>query len=373
VELTGEAETRFSMLELIRECALDCLAKNSQLAPARQRHLDYFLALAEQALPKLDGSDQLTWFDRLEREHANLRAALEWALKRGETDATLRMSGALWYFWEIRGYLSEGRRWLEAALAHGGPPSHGRAQALRGAGVLALRQADYEQARTLLEESLAVARQVDDKLAIAASLNYLGVLAQVAHHNHVAARRLWEDSLAIYEVLDNKRGAGRALQNIGISRLFEADYERAATLIEQGLGLLREAGEGRLIAMSLAFLGHVRLLQGDAAGANMAFVEGLGWQQQVGDKVFMTYCLIGLGGVAAKAVAGAPASRAVRLLGAAEALREVIGAPLLPPFLTQYERIVAGLRSDFDEAAFEAAWAEGRALTLEQAVALALE
>jgi predicted ATPase len=371
-EIPGAAETRFSMLELIHQCALECLAANDQLAPARQRHLDYFLALAEQALPELDGPDQLTWFDRLEREHANLRAALEWSLERGQADTALRITGVLWYFWEIRGYLSEGRRWLEAALAHGGPPSPGRVQALRGAGVLALRQSDYEQAKPLLEEGLAVARQVNDKAAIAASLNYLGVLAEVAERDHAAARRLFEASLAAYEALDNKRGAGRALQNIGIAMLFEEDYGRAAALIEQGLGLLREAGEGRLIAMSLAFLGHALLLQGDDARAKSAFVEGLDWQQRVGDKVFMTYCLIGLGAVAARVTAGTPPVRAARLLGAAEALREVIGAPLLPSFLSQYERILATVRARFDEAAFAAAWAEGRALTLEEAVRLAI-
>ena len=152
------------MLETIRAYAQEQLAASGETEIARDAHAAFFLALAEAAAPRLHGPEQLSWLERLETEHDNLRAALAWSLERGETETALRLTGALGAFWRVRGHLSEGRAWLDRALAGGTAGGGGalRAKALQEAGTLAWCQGDYGAATALLEESLARWRTLED-------------------------------------------------------------------------------------------------------------------------------------------------------------------------------------------------------------------
>jgi predicted ATPase/class 3 adenylate cyclase len=208
-------EVRYGLLETVRQYGLEHLAASGGAASVRDRHLGWFLALAEQAEPRLSGPDQGQWLARLEAEHDNLRAALGWARERGAAEEGLRLAGALWRFWEIHGDWGEGRDWLEGALAGGG---HGvpaaRARALHGAGILAFRQGDAGRAVARLEEALDLYRELGDTCAIAASLGNLGLVAYRQGEYGRAVARL-EEALDLLRELDDMPGIAASLVNLG--------------------------------------------------------------------------------------------------------------------------------------------------------------
>ena len=176
-EQEGE-EPRFAMLETIREYGLEVLASSGEAEAMHQAHAAYWLALAEQAEPQLTSSQQLTWFERLELEHDNLRAALSWFLEQGadeqRSEFSLRLSGALSQFWEIRGYVDEGRHWLERVLEISrGMKSSARAKALTGAGGLATLQGDFNLAEERCEEGLTLYQELGDHQGSANCLSFL--------------------------------------------------------------------------------------------------------------------------------------------------------------------------------------------------------
>ncbi len=284
------SEPRFTMLETIWEYARERLAESGEEEALRRRHAVYYLALAEAAEPALTGLQQAEWLERLDTEHANLRAVLHWAEERGKAELGLRLGGVLGRFWLYRGYLSEGRQWLAGALAQGHQgPTALQAKALRVAGRLALDQGDYAQATALSEESLALSRELGDKRSIAASLRNLGVVARL-----------------------------------------QGDYGQARALHEESLALFRELGHKVGIAEDLERLAAVARSQGQAA-------------------------------------------RAARLWGAAEALREALGLPWLLLERAVHESHMIATRSELEEADWKRAWEEGRAMTMDGAVAYALE
>ena len=189
---------RWRMLETVRDYGRNLLADRAESDDNRDRHLHCFLALAEEAEPRLTAADQQLWLERLEAEHDNVRAGLQWSCADGDNDERLllglRMAGALRQFWSIRGYLVEGRGWLEQARLLDVTAAPGvRAKALNGAGVLAVRQGDFPAARSFLQESLAIARDLADRQSVASSLNNLGN-AVLGEGDLAAARRLFEGS-----------------------------------------------------------------------------------------------------------------------------------------------------------------------------------
>src|SRR5205807_5966207 len=198
-------ESRFRLLETIREYGLGRLSQSEEAAAIREQHADCLLKLAERIEPQLLGSNQEIWLDRLEVEHDNLRAALEWSTESAQVEIGLRLGGALWRFWETRGYLAEGRKRLGRLLAisKGSDQSKSRMKALYAAGVLADTQGDYQVARTLFEENLAINRALGDRWGIANSLNNLGIAA-VRNHDYAAARSLYQESLAVWRELGNR-------------------------------------------------------------------------------------------------------------------------------------------------------------------------
>jgi predicted ATPase/transcriptional regulator with XRE-family HTH domain len=409
---------RVAMLETLREYACERLATRADGDALRRAHAAYYLALAEEAARHLRGPEQRTWLARLEREHANLRAVLGWALAGGDVLLGLRVAGALGRFWEVRGYLSEGRGWLEGLLAGAGTPATGagasaRATALLRAGRLAWVQGEYERVTALAEESLTLCRELEDKGGIASSLTNLGIVA----HNQGEYARAWafhEESLAVRRALGDKEGIALSLTCLGRVAEAQGAYARGRALHEESLTLQRESGDKWGIAISLNNLGHLARLQGECTRARPLLEESLALSRELGDKGGIAWSLTNLGleahtqgdttqarrllkeslplfrelgdrwgiayslgGVATViSVQGQPPetlARAVRLFGAAAALRATISASVPPNERADYDRTVTAVRTALGAAAFAAAWAEGQALTLEQALADALD
>lgn len=363
-------QMRYRFLATVRQYAWNRLAESGENPLVQKRHLDWFLRLAEETGPKLIGAGQAAWFGRLETEHDNLRAALEWSLESGEIEAGLRLAAAVSPFWFVRGYLAEGRRWLEALLKRSsGAEQVVRAKALRAAGrVAGFGQSDYDYGRLVYEESLAIWRELGDKRGIATVLGDLGVLA-FGQADFVAARALYDESLAIWRELKDKWGVALSVHNLGRVAFREGDLETARILLEESLDIWRELGDSQDIAVALTNLGFVALSRGDHAAARSLFEKGLTIQQELGDKRRIAYALEGSAFLAA---AQGQLRRAAQLFGSAEALRETIGAPLPPVDRSDYVRMVGIVRSGLSEDALAEAWNAGRAITLEFGIKLAL-
>jgi predicted ATPase/DNA-binding CsgD family transcriptional regulator len=408
-EEEGASFLRYRMLEPVRQYALERLVEGGEAEEIRRRYAAYFVALAEEAEPKLTTVEQMIWLERLEADHNNLRAVLSWSLGVGEPETALRLGAALSRFWFVRGYTNEGLGWLEEALslsAKGAEPL--RARALNGAGHLAWSQGDLDRAQALREESLALSRQAGDKREIANALNGLGIVTR-RRGNFEAARDLHEEALTVSRELDDRWVVAQSIDLLGRAAAFQGDYAAALPRLEEALKMYWKVGESEGIAKSTAVMGMVALGQGDYSTASLHLREaqkilsdlgdqrGIGMMKTtlgdaalnrgerdaayslyeealrdlkyVGDKWWIAWCLEGMAGLA---VAREQSARAARLFGAARALRGTIGAPRPPAFRSYHDRNLATIRDRLGEAAFEAAFSEGRAMSPEQAIEYAL-
>jgi predicted ATPase/serine/threonine protein kinase/DNA-binding CsgD family transcriptional regulator len=293
-----EGEPRLRLLETIREYGLECLTASGEMEAAQQAHAMYYLALAEEAEPKLAGPQQVLWLERLERELGDLRSALYWLREQEETEAALRLSGALWRFWWRRGHLSEGRHFLEQALfaSEKVVPSV-RAKALNGAGVITGLQGDFGQAEALCRESLALLRELRDTAGIAIALWMLGYMA-MARSNYAVARTLAEEALALSREIGDTWGIASSLDILASVVIIQGEYVRARSLAEESLAFYRERGDTWGIARSLWLLALGIFSQGDLVRARTLFEESLALYRETGDKRGIAYALIMLGYVA---------------------------------------------------------------------------
>jgi predicted ATPase/DNA-binding CsgD family transcriptional regulator len=436
-------EPRFGMLEMTREYGQEMLALCEETEAARQEHA-------------WEGPQHALWVGRLEREHDNLRAAMQWSLEQGgdrdRLEAACRFGGALRSFWQVRGYFREGRTFLERVLAQSeGRETSMRAKVLNDAVLLAVSQGNHDWGEALcqenlercrklgedsavaralyllgwlallqgkpaaahsrLSESLALFREVGDKGGSLVSLFWMGVVA-IIQGEYTRACALFKQTLATQRELGNKRGIAwslfhlawlfflsqsdlttvrpllaeaRALfkeigdtwgiaecsQLLGRLTLQQGDAVTAYTLLEQSLTLFREIGNRRGIARSLSHLGDVAAMQQDWARARLLYEESLTEAQEASDTVEIASCLEGLAGVVVTAAGASLANVlwAAQLWGAAEALRETMGAPLPPVERATYEERVAAARSSIGKRIFSAYWAQGRTMTPEQALA----
>jgi predicted ATPase/class 3 adenylate cyclase len=291
-------DIRYRLLETIRQYGLERLQESGEVAAVRGRHLDWYLGLAERAEPELQGPDQKGWLSQLEMEHDNLRAALEWAkMEERGAEAGLRLAGALHRFWAMRGYLSEGREWLEGAVSRSQGPSKARAKAIYGAGALGFVQGDYGRAEALCEQSLALYRELGDKFGIALSLNVLASL-HMYRGDYGRAIALLEQSLALCRELDHRWLIAATLSTLARTLRPRGDYERAKALLEESLILWRQTGDKWGLARSLHSLGVVARLQGDFARARVLHEESLALYRELGHKVDLADALLSLGTVA---------------------------------------------------------------------------
>jgi non-specific serine/threonine protein kinase len=368
-EATESSQMRYRMLEPIRQYAHGKLEESGEAEAVRRRHAEYFLALAEEAEPELKGAHQEAWLKRLEREHDNLRAALSWALEQGYAELGLRIAGALGEFWSMRGHLSEGQMWLEAALAQGDTPSaSARAKALFQAAFLAGEQGDYERSVALNEESLALYRRLGDMVSSAAALYALGVVASCQGDSDRASM-LAEEAMVLQRELNDRTGVVRSLLILGFVAVFQHDHERAIALHEESLAIARQTGDGFAIILSLAVGALASLGLGDRRQSRVHSEEGLTFSRRLG---MMHLTALHLNITASLASVELQPVRSARLWGAAEALLEEVGRVLSPAERHIYGPYIAAARSQLDEAAWKAALAEGRAMSTVEAVAYAL-
>jgi tetratricopeptide (TPR) repeat protein len=356
----------------------------------------------------------------MEPEMDNLRAALAWCqAEASRIEMGLRLADAMIPLWMWRGYAHEGRVWFTALMARMAEAARTttpvttamRAVALRGAGLLARLEGDYAAARTLMEESLALARQLGDKRDIAVTLatlssvacvqgeyarstalreeslalfRQLGEKSFISHglsalgelalrmHDYARATALLEESLTLAHKLGNTQAINGARSVMADVALAEGDYARAAALYEETLARDRAFRDKGGIAWELERLGEVAFYQGDDARAATCFAGSLALCCEIGDKPGIGKNLIGVAGVVAMTGAPGADKRAARLLAAAAALFEALGIPMEPPVQALYERNMAAVRARLTEEAFAMAWAEGRAMSIEQAIAYAL-
>ena len=401
-------EVRVAMLETIREYALEQLEASGEAEALRKRHAAYYLQLAEAAEPELQGAKQAEWFNRLEWEHDNLRAALAWFRERGLTERWLRLAAALFWFWYGHGYWTEGRQWLEGVVAaphrvparvralyglgafSALPENLGRAracfeesvelarqlgdrrgltQAVHALGILTIAAGDRAAARALLEQALAIARAAGEDGAIAATLSTLGQLT--GQEGDVgAARAQLEESVRICRALGNRWTLAHALNGLGDLARSTGEDQQAARAYEESLHLFRELDirDGQAGALhNLAYLAHH---QGDEQRAAQLFRDALRLFGALGDRRGIAECLVGLAGVSG--AVGQPA-QAAHLIGAAEGLLDVAGACISPSNQIDYERDLSAIRARLGTEAFAAARAVGQATALEQVRASALE
>ena len=294
-----EGEPRFWMLHVLREYGLEVLAESQEMEATRQAHAVYYMAWAEEVESQLRSSQQPLWLARLESEHDNLRAALRWLRDQGAKEMTLRLSGALWYFWELSGHWSEGRSFLEQALAASeGVATAVRAKALTGASMLIGQQGDHQQAMALCEQSLALFRQLGDTPGIALSLYNLGWVTWL-RGNATAARSLLEEALALCRKLDDTWGMRNSLQTLATIAVDWGEYMRARPLLEEALALCREAEDKRGIANALLIWAWMLLWAGDDhVKAQSLLEECLALSREVGDKGIESFGELFLGIVA---------------------------------------------------------------------------
>ena len=365
-------EPRFGMLETIREYAAERLEVSGDAEVMRRRHAEYFVALAEQAAPELVGPRQVVWLERLEREHDNLRTALGWLLARGAAEPALRLAGSLGRFWDIRGHLSEGRRWQEEALAlRGDTDPIVRATALFAAGNLALVSGDHARAATLHQECLQLRRQSGDKRSIAHSLHQLAS-AWHSQGDCDAAISLDQESLALSRELGDTHSVAVTLTGLGAIARDRGDHATARRYLEESLAMVRELEDNWAVALVLNNLARVERDLGRWSRAAGLCAESLALFRKLGDRQAIASVLGNLVVVAQRRGAW---EQAARLYGAAEALREAIGSAVItasPVERNAYEAAMTATRAALGDRALAAAVAAGQAAPPEQVAAAAL-
>jgi len=406
VDLEHGDEPRYYLLETIRQYAREKLAESGETSLIRDRHLTHFLALAKRAEPEVQGAEQLMWFDRLEMELDNFRAALAWSLERGEegVELGLELASSLWWFWFQRTSHEEGR-WLEKALM----ASQASVDLVRRAIALARLSVVRFFDETASEEALALAQRLGPagRETMALALMYKGAWA-VYQADHTQAKLLAEESVRLFRELEDRWGMCEALTWLGMSLINKGDHELAINPLEESLALARQARDGNEIGFALWQLGRAAMARGDYSQATNFMSESLAVYKELKLYGGVTFLLGDLGKAALKqgdyqqavshykealtiywdwgigrriaegleqlvtAVMHQQVNQSVRLLGTAEALRQSCDAPLFPYQLSDYERCVKSLRSQLDEATFTTCWVEGRAMTVKQAVEYAL-
>lgn len=363
-------ESWLRMLETLREYALEQLAARGEMEILRRRHATYYLALAEQAALELNGPQQPVWLERLEREHDNLRTALAWALNNGMGDLAMRLGGALWRFWWIRGHLSEGRHWMEQVLIYSDTAdTQVQARALNGLGVLAFTQGDHELAQRCVETSLSLYRTLGDEERIADALIILGIITTYYQRDYQRAQELLDESIRLSRRCRDTAKIVRATASLGFVQMAQRQYVEAQQCFAESLPYYREHGLISYTAVTLLWLGLIAVYQNEYGQAYTCFEESMRLNQQLGHTEGMLDCLQGL----AHLVAAARPLCAARLLGAVEKSRERLQISKTGNEVLLSMENIAAAQAQMAPERWAAAWAEGCALTLEQAIAEALD
>ena len=404
VESSG-SDSRYVLLETVREYGLDCLAASGEERETRRAHAAYCLVVAEECAASGTDSAKPECMALLDAEHSNCRAALEWLTKNGEADWGLRLGLAMFRFWERREFLAEGRDCLDKLSKMPGAAARTqiRERVLFAVGVLASDQGDYAAAESAMGESLEIARQLGDKQGAAISLN--GMAVGMRHLGDLAgARTRLEECLALWRECGDQTAVARTLSNLaGVVRM-QGDFSRARELHEECRSIFRSLGNQEGVAWSLDHQGDVVRDQGDFATARALYEQGLELFRKLGSRWGIAGTLADLGNLArdqgdypradalyrqslqvfrelghkrgiarllecfaCSAAGQLRRERAMRLAGAAAALREAIGSPLTPTERANMEAILEPARQALKTSGTNA-WLEGWTTPFEKAV-----
>ncbi len=358
----------YRLLETVRQYAGEKLEGSGEADVVRRRHAEYYLSLVQRADEGLRGPDQAAWVERMEREHPNLRAAIEWSLQ-AEPETALGLAGPLGHFWYAHGHIAEGREWLESTLERtAGIETAERARALQNVGVLSEKCGMYDRAVQSYEQALALWRRLGNERRVAGSLMNLGAVAYAAA-DLGRARERTEEALARYREIEDRRGMEMALSNLAEIAHAGGDLARAGDLMEESLALTRESGDPRDIAVGLLNLGALEVERGEADRAEPRLQDALQTFQRIHDTDSVVETLQALAGAAG--VRGG-SGRAATLLGAVQSAREKLGTPVDPVERARYERLLASSQCGLAREAWAAAWDAGRAMSLDEATEYAL-
>ena len=403
----ADGELRFVMLETIREYALEKLEAAGEQASTKRAHAAYCLVLAEEDAAEQSAAEEMGLLERFALEHDNFRAALEWLTETADAEWGLRLGTALFRFWETREFFAEGRDRLDKLLRLPGAagPMKARTRALFAAGVLTGAQGDYGSAEALLGESLEIARQLGDKQGAAVSLNALAVNAR-ERGDVAVAHALFEESLMLWtEWGGDQKAVARALSNLASVVKLQGDFARARSLYADCLSIFQRLGDRTGVAWSLNSQGDVARDQGDCAAAQALYEQSLAIFRETGDRWGIAGTLADLGNLAREqrnypvaqslyresirlfltlehkrgiarllecfacsAAVQLEAESALRLAGAAAALRRSIGAPLTPAEQSKLEAILDLARQVMNNMASATAWWEGWAGPVDKAI-----
>ena len=362
-------EPRFLMLQTIRDFAMERLEESGEAQLICDRHVKAFIALAQQAQPHLFGPRRKEWLDRLEEDHDNFRAALDWTVASGDARSAMELSTGLWRFWQMRGHLHEGRRRMDGVLAM---PDSGhfpkeRLAALEAAGGLAYWQADMEIAQRFYDECLALTRTLGDDRALANAL-YNAAFPRVVGRAAIAeAKPMLAEALPLFRKIGDQTGVARALWGIGNAYFFNKEYADARPVLEEAVALNRKLDDRFGLGWSIHTLGLVRFNLGDLQGARACWLEAIHLFSAAGDVPGMVLQLDNLSALARQ---DGDFERAGRLWAAASA-HQISSGTGLGRLLREEERRTGREGLTDDDAA--RVWAEGQAMSLEQAVAYAME
>ena len=363
------SEPRFAMLETVRAYGLERLEESGEGEEIRERHADYFVALAERATPQLEGGGQVEWLERLEREHDNLRAALAWLLEHGRPERTARLSSAIWLFWVVRGHAGEGQMWLERALASGRLTGSERANTLSAISLLLLAKGEIGLMTELVEEGIAEASAVQDEEMLTFLLIQRGYAATFRGDLDAAEAALSE-ALAVLRDRGGRWGAAPVLNALSQVALSRGDFGQAMGFLREGEAVSRETGDAFTLATNLNIQATISQLEGDEERTKAVLRESVALSSALRDSWALVYGLVGLAGIAARH--GEP-DRAARLFGAAEAMGEAASVTIaFPPARALYEQDLSTVRARLDAEALETSWEWGRSMTVKEAVTEAL-
>jgi predicted ATPase/DNA-binding XRE family transcriptional regulator len=368
----GYPQPRCGMLETIREFGLEQLAASGEAEVLWQQYAHFYLALAEEAESRICGPEQDMWLERLEAEHDNLRAALDWCYRGDRNiDTGLHLANALWHYWRLQGYLGEGRAYLEGILALSEPslsPSV-YVQALARAGWLAVVHGDLLRADELCEQALLLGRAAGEKWSIGLACNVLGTIAR-ANNQPTTASVLYEEALTISREIGDLWLIALSLANYGVLAFLQEKYQQAIARIEEALVLFHATGDRFYVGGMLDLVGRIARQQGNYQQARHFFRKGLDLDWNSGNVWGLARSLSGLAGLCAET---GEAERAARLFGAEAMLRKLLHAGLVPAIISDHEHTLDIVRKQLDTATFTAAWEAGQAMTKEQAAAYARE
>jgi predicted ATPase/class 3 adenylate cyclase len=361
--------SRFSMLETIREFGLEQLEAAGDLELVLRRHAEHFLGLAVDAEPHLGGADQGEWLDRCEQEHANIRAALRWAIDRGEAGPAQAAAGALWRFWQQRGHLAEGRGWLEETLVmpSGQAPTAARAKALTGAGGIAW-WSDQGAARAFYDEALAIERQLGDPARLAEAL-YNQAFAVAAEHDLEAAARLLDESLELFRQVGDEPAAARVLVMQVVPDAMAGAWDRVVARIEEVAAIWRRLDDRLNLAFGLIWLAFAYGRTGRRDDARATALEALELFREADNATGIALAFLDL---AFLLTWEGRHEDAIRMAGVSEHHRDLAGGGPAPGFGGMLEGDPAAeARAHLTDDAAHRAWQEGLTMTLPEAIARA--